>query len=97
MSDDFKNLIDEIESEARDEGLIGTAQLDALRGNFAISSELLTLRRARRMSQEQLAAVSGINQSEISRIERGAANPTQATLAALAAPLGVRVGFVRAE
>ncbi len=39
------------------------------------------------MTQKQLAAMSGVGQSEISRIESGAVNPTVATVAALASPL----------
>ena len=40
-------------------------------------------------------AASGIDQAEISRIERGQTNATAATLAALLAPLGARLGVVR--
>ena len=38
-----------------------------------------------KLTQKQLAAVSEINQGEISRIERGQTNPTATTLAALLA------------
>ena len=37
------------------------------------------LRKARGISQRQLAEATGINQSEISRIERGVGNPTEDT------------------
>lgn len=97
MSKDFKNLIEQIEAEAREEGPEAEAQAREMQREFSIASELLTLRRSRKMSQEQLAQVSGIPQSEISRIERGKANPTHATLAALAEPFGARVGFVRGQ
>ncbi len=97
MSDDFKNLIDEIEAEVREEGPEAEAQVRQMRREFSIASELLALRRSRKMSQEQLAEASGIAQSEISRIERATANPTHATLSALAEPFGARVGFVPAE
>ena len=40
------------------------------------------------MSQKQLAAASGIDQSDISKIERGVANPSVATLERLAKALG---------
>jgi transcriptional regulator with XRE-family HTH domain len=39
--------------------------------------------------------LSGIAQSEISRIETGSANPTFATLSALAGSLGADVGLIR--
>ena len=55
------------------------------------------LRKQHKLTQKQLAAVSGINQGEISRIERGQTNPTAATLAALLSPLNARLGVVPRE
>ena len=40
------------------------------------------------MSQKELAAVTGIDQSDISKIERGTANPSVNTLARIAKALG---------
>ncbi len=40
------------------------------------------------MSQKQLAALTGIDQSDISKIERGVANPSVATLERIANALG---------
>ena len=84
MSYDFKNLIEDIEAEAKAEG--SEAELRELRREFSIASQLMTLRREKKLTQKQLAQASGIPQSEISRIETGEANPTYATLAALAEP-----------
>jgi DNA-binding transcriptional regulator YiaG len=95
MSDDFKALIDDIRAEAKEEGPDAEAEIRELQREFSMASELLALRRAQKMSQRELAAASGIPQSEISRIEGGSANPTHVTLTALAAPFGARVGFVR--
>jgi DNA-binding XRE family transcriptional regulator len=92
MSDDFKNLIEDIEAEAKAEG--SEAELRELRREFSIASQLMTLRREKKLTQKQLAQASGIPQSEISRIETGEANPTYATLSALAEPFGVQVGFI---
>lgn len=92
MSDDFKNLIEDIEAEAKAEG--SEAELREMRREFSIASQLMTLRREKKLTQMQLAQASGIPQSEISRIETGEANPTYATLSALAEPFGVRVGFI---
>jgi transcriptional regulator with XRE-family HTH domain len=55
------------------------------------------LRGLDQIKEQALAAASGINQGEISRIERGQTNPTAATLAALLAPLGARLGVVTRE
>ena len=43
---------------------------------------------ARGISQKQLAALTGIDQSDLSKIERGTANPSVATLERIAAALG---------
>jgi transcriptional regulator with XRE-family HTH domain len=51
----------------------------------------------RKLTQKQLATASGINQGEISRIERGQTNPTVTTLAALLAPLNARLGVIPRE
>jgi len=45
------------------------------------------------MTQQQLAAASGIRQSEISRIESGNGNPTLKTIGALARALGAELRF----
>lgn len=50
----------------------------------------------RELTQVELAKLSGIPQADISRIERGAGNPTETTLQRLAAALGYRVTLVSA-
>jgi ribosome-binding protein aMBF1 (putative translation factor) len=48
-------------------------------------------RDARSLSQKQLGELSGVNQSEISRIESGRANPTEETLIRLTSALDYRI------
>lgn len=88
MAASFDEFMREIENEAQTEGPEAVAELEALHAHFALARQLAQLRRRRGISQVELASRSGIPQSEISRIERGAANPTVATLAALGGPLG---------
>lgn len=97
MSDDFRKLIEDIESEAKAEGSAAEAELRELRREFSIANQRLTLRRDQKLTQEQLAKKSGIPQSEISRIETGEGNPTYATLSALAEPFGSRIGFIHTD
>jgi transcriptional regulator with XRE-family HTH domain len=59
-----------------------------------LGAQLAETRKANDLTQEALSALSGIHQSEISRIERGAGNPTAATLLRLADALGHRVALV---
>lgn len=62
-----------------------------------LGSALATARRARSLTQPALSALTGIQQAEISRIERGSGNPTVATLLKLADALGQRFMLVPAE
>ena len=61
-----------------------------------LGAQLAEARKAHDLTQEALSRLSGIQQSEISRIERGAGNPTAATLLRLADALGQRVALVPA-
>lgn len=63
---------------------------------FALGLQYAEARRARGMTQQQLSEASGIPQADISRLERGAGNPTEATLQRLAEALGHRLGLVNA-
>lgn len=48
-------------------------------------------RERRELSQPDLAAIADVQQAEISRIERGASNPTEATIIRLTKALDVRL------
>jgi DNA-binding XRE family transcriptional regulator len=96
MSKDFDKLINEIEAEAREDGPEAERHVGELKREFRVANQLIELRRQHGLTQRQLARRSGIDQSEISRIETGVANPTHATLAAIAAPLDAEVGFIPA-
>ncbi len=86
--DDFEQLYADIEAEAQNEGSQAVAELEGLKRYYSIYGQFLELRKLRGMTQTQLAKASGINQAEISRIERGTANPTLATLETLLRKLG---------
>jgi DNA-binding XRE family transcriptional regulator len=49
-------------------------------GAYDMAVQLIELRERRGMTQAELAAATGLDQGDISRIERGAANPTERTL-----------------
>jgi XRE family transcriptional regulator, regulator of sulfur utilization len=94
MSTSFADFITELEAEAAAEGPEAVAELEAFRLHFSLARQFAALRRERHMTQKQLADLSGINQAEISRIERGQANPTAATLGALTRALAADVQLV---
>jgi transcriptional regulator with XRE-family HTH domain len=61
--------------------------------SYRLAGQLIARRRELRMTQQQLAAASGIHQSEISRIEGGNGNPRLKTLGALTGALGVELSI----
>jgi len=56
--------------------------------------QVIQLRKDQHWTQQQLAKKSGVQQSEISRIERGQANPTYRTLLRLAQAAKKTISFV---
>jgi len=94
MGTKFSEFMKELEEETRREGPKAVAAAAAMEAQFKLAAELILLRRKCGLTQRHLSARSGIQQSEISRIEGGRANPTAATLAALARALGGEVRIV---
>jgi len=94
MATKFDEYIHEVEQKAKTDGPEALARWNAFNAHYAMAREVRELRKQHKLTQKQLAAASGINQAEISRIERGQTNPTAGTLAALLAPLDARVGVV---
>ncbi len=96
MAHTFDDFMQELEEETRRAGPAAVARAEGLKSKFKLATELILLRRSRGLTQRQLSARTGIQQSEISRIEGGRANPTAATLAALARALGGELRIVPA-
>ena len=67
------------------------AEYDALEPEFRIMQAMIDARKASGMTQKQLAEKTGINQADISKLERGSANPSLRTLQRLAAGMGMRL------
>lgn len=55
------------------------------------AAEILRLRTAECLTQADLAAMAGVTQQAIAKLEREDSNPTVATLVKVAAALGFRV------
>jgi DNA-binding XRE family transcriptional regulator len=77
-------LIEEIEQEARRAGPKAMADYAAAGARYRLARQVFDLRRAAKLTRRQLAAKLGAQQGDISRIEAADANPTLATIAALA-------------
>jgi DNA-binding XRE family transcriptional regulator len=97
MATGFDEYIREVERRAKADGPEAVARWDAFNSHYAMAREMRELRKERKLTQKQLAEASGINQGEISRIERGQTNPTATTLAALLTPLNARLGVIPRE
>jgi len=83
----------QVVAEAEAEGPAAVAELRMYETSYRLAGLLIARRRELRMTQQQLAASSGIHQSEISRIESGNGNPTLKTLGALTGTLGVELSI----
>lgn len=94
---DFDRLMQDIEQEAKAEGPVAVVQLRSLDSRFHVAGQLLALRRRRGISQRQLSALSGVQQADISRIERGETQPTTVTARRLAGALGADFGFYEVD
>lgn len=69
-----------------------TVQLDAeVSAQKALGDQIASARNSAHLTQPQLAAQTGIQQGDISRIERGLGNPTRDTLLRLVDSLGMRL------
>ena len=66
-------------------------EYEALEPEFQIMREMLDSRTENKISQQELSRLTGITQSDISKIENGIANPSLNTLKRLAAAFGKRV------
>ena len=83
-----------VAKEAKREGPAALADLQAQRERFRIAREIAERRKALKLTQIQLSKRSGVPQSEISKIESGAANASEVTLLRLLQPLGYTLGLV---
>jgi len=78
----------EVETIYEDGQLVNIETLPAV---MIIANAIFEARVRTGMSQKDLSAATGIDQSDISKIERGAANPTLGTLSRIADALGTRL------
>ena len=67
------------------------AEWDALEPEYAIIQAIIDARKRSGLTQKELSDRSGINQADISRIERGVGNPSLRTIKRLASSMGMTV------
>lgn len=70
---------------------------DERRRTVVVAEQLAAVRKAKSLSQQQLSAMTGIDQAAISRIERGQINASVDTVSRLSESLGVHLALVDDE
>lgn len=71
----------------------GLHAVEVFHAAHSVGEALGDARRSRNLSQTALASLSGVDQGDISRIERGVTAPTTITLSKLAGALKARIRF----
>lgn len=94
MATKFSTFFKELKKEAESEGPEAVAELRYFRERFRLARRFAEARRKRGWTQKKLAQKTGLNQSEISTLENGQANPTYRTLQTLATALGGKIDLV---
>ena len=89
---DLEAFMKEVAKDSADAG--ETVAFEAYGEHYRLALQVIRLRKEQNWTQQQLAKVSGVQQSEISRIERGQANPTFRTLQQIAQAVKKTISFV---
>ena len=89
-----KNFRDTLNEQLKDKEF--KKEYEALDLEFQIIKAILDGRKEKNLTQKQLSELTGINQADISKIEKGNANPSVKTLQRLAAgmDMNVKIEFV---
>lgn len=90
-ANNLTNFNDYLEQQLKDPAV--KAEYDALEPEFAVMRAIIDARIENGLTQKQLSEKTGISQSDISRIERGTANPSVKTLQRIAEALGRKVSI----
>lgn len=78
----MKNWRETLEKELKDPEF--KKEWDALEPEYQITRAIIRLREYNHISQKKLSEITGITQSDISKLENGSANPSLNTLKRLA-------------
>lgn len=90
-ANNLTNFNDYLEQQLKDPAV--KAEYDALEPEFAVMRAIIDARIESGLTQKQLSEKTGISQADISRIERGTANPSVKTLQRIAEALGRKVSI----
>ena len=91
MGTRFEDFVRDVEGSIPPED---RAELEAFRALHRFAAQFRTRRLELGLTQVELADRMGVDQAEVSRLERAAGNPTQQTLLRAAAALGMSLALV---
>ena len=91
VGSDFDAYVAEVEAGL---GPGGKGVLNAFRAHYTMASQLMELRKSRKLSQQEVAELAGVHQSDISRLEHGAGYASKEKLDRIGGVFGLAVGFV---
>ena len=86
VGSDFDAYVAAVES---DFGPGGKDVLNAFRAHYTMASQLMDLRKSRKLSQQKVAELAGVQQSDISRLEHGAGYASKEKLDRIWGSLGL--------
>lgn len=92
---EFDVIREQIWREAREEGTTAIGQLQAFEDRYRLAWAVVRRRSELSLTQQQVAARSGVPRTDVGRIEHGALNPTLATLGQLARALDIELRIGR--
>lgn len=91
VGSDFDDYVADVEARL---GVGGRDVLNAFRAHYTMASQLMELRKARKLSQDKVAKLAGVHQSDISRLEHGSGFASKDKLDRIGDVFGLAVGFV---
>lgn len=89
----WDEFMEELDAETEAGGAESVAEAEVLRLHYRFATQVFLARKDQKLSQQELAERCGIDQAEISRIERGSASPTVGTMVRILSALGLRLAF----
>lgn len=89
-----KNFRETLSEQLKDENF--KKEYDSMDSEYQLINALLSARKARNITQQQLSQRTGITQGDISKIENGSANPSIKTLRKLATgmDMSLKIEFI---
>ena len=91
MARSYREIADERKARIAPESAADRAVFEQA---YAVAMQVIELREKHGLTQAQLARLSGVDQADISRIERGSTSPTARTLQRIADALDADVRLV---